>query len=483
MLRSLPGELAGEGWPGQLLEQLGALHLLVQAHRRIDELPPDLAATVRSRVGYPVRKADVLAGPGVRTTGSRSGGGQPRLPVGDPPGLAVRQDHPAVGAAAQLRPAGRISRRLGPRRPSTACGAALLPGLRPVPRAGRRAAGRPRAAPHRPQPEAYGELLDRFATLLADDPWASRMPAVILAAAIPPDRPEGNRGGCGRRRGVPGGDRGPGEPWPLLARSLAAPTPIFGEWDPPGFRPLSLLPDGHGPRSAPTSSDRRPDRGGLGRPGHGRAARAPTADRADRPPPWSGPAASRRSPPRHGAGRAARHRSGRLCRSPAPAVPPPAIRPRGRRAQTAESSAIWRTRWPSRVDRSGSTEALAETVELGRIAPEHWSDAATLAAGSPGRPGSARRRPRRARDLVRRPQPGVGPAGRRRCGRRLSERPVNALPRSQRPTSSGRTRSTRSPPSSRPWPRRTTGRGRRAGGSRPGPSCTTCSAARCRTAP
>ena len=73
MLRALPGELAGEGWPGRLLEQLGALHLLIAAHRRIDELPPDLAATVRSRVGYPVRKADVLAGPAVvRLTGSRS---------------------------------------------------------------------------------------------------------------------------------------------------------------------------------------------------------------------------------------------------------------------------------------------------------------------------------------------------------------------------------------------------------------------------
>src|SRR5829696_1556491 len=65
MLRSLAGELAGASWPTRLLEQLGALHLRIAAHRRIDELPPDLAATVRSRVGYPVRKADVMAGPAV----------------------------------------------------------------------------------------------------------------------------------------------------------------------------------------------------------------------------------------------------------------------------------------------------------------------------------------------------------------------------------------------------------------------------------
>ena len=48
-----------------MLDQFGLLHLLAQAHRRLDQLPPDLAATVRSRVGYPVSKDDVLARPGV----------------------------------------------------------------------------------------------------------------------------------------------------------------------------------------------------------------------------------------------------------------------------------------------------------------------------------------------------------------------------------------------------------------------------------
>src|SRR5919106_5696159 len=48
MLRTLPGEQVGEDWPGQLLEQLGALHLLIQAHRSLDRLPADLAATVRT---------------------------------------------------------------------------------------------------------------------------------------------------------------------------------------------------------------------------------------------------------------------------------------------------------------------------------------------------------------------------------------------------------------------------------------------------
>jgi hypothetical protein len=64
MLRSIPVEFASVGWPSRVLEQLGALHLLVQAHRRLDELPADLAATVRARIGYPVSKSDVLASPG-----------------------------------------------------------------------------------------------------------------------------------------------------------------------------------------------------------------------------------------------------------------------------------------------------------------------------------------------------------------------------------------------------------------------------------
>src|SRR4029077_3112487 len=59
--RSIPVEFASVGWPSRVLEQLGALHLLVQAHRRLDERPADLAATVRARIGYPVSKSDVLA--------------------------------------------------------------------------------------------------------------------------------------------------------------------------------------------------------------------------------------------------------------------------------------------------------------------------------------------------------------------------------------------------------------------------------------
>src|ERR1700722_19189348 len=56
---------SGHGWPGRLLGVYAQLHLRARAHQRLADLPPDLAATVRSRIGYPTSRADVLARPPV----------------------------------------------------------------------------------------------------------------------------------------------------------------------------------------------------------------------------------------------------------------------------------------------------------------------------------------------------------------------------------------------------------------------------------
>ncbi len=251
MLRALPGELTGDGWPGQLLEQLGALHLLVEAHRRVEQLPADLAATVRSRVGYPVRKADVLAGPGVTDHW---------FAVGTVDSLDYRLETRRVwlyGATTRrwalllsfAPPGGFLD-------DSVAAGQRLHGTLHFY--AG---SGQYRALVGEqwdviepvvlPAAETYAELADRFADLVASDPWATRMPAAISAAAVPPDRP----GGRWRLREASGEYREVvevAEPWPLLARSLGEPTPIFGEWGTAGFRPVSLLPDAHGGSFSPT---------------------------------------------------------------------------------------------------------------------------------------------------------------------------------------------------------------------------------------
>ena len=59
------GGAASGGGPGGLLAEYALLHLLIRAHERLDQLPEGLAAVVRSRIGYPVSKDDVLAGPAV----------------------------------------------------------------------------------------------------------------------------------------------------------------------------------------------------------------------------------------------------------------------------------------------------------------------------------------------------------------------------------------------------------------------------------
>ena len=53
---------SGAGWDGRLLEEYALLHLLAVAYRRQGELPPPLRETVRSRIGFSLRQADVLAG-------------------------------------------------------------------------------------------------------------------------------------------------------------------------------------------------------------------------------------------------------------------------------------------------------------------------------------------------------------------------------------------------------------------------------------
>ncbi|WP_214406580.1 SWIM zinc finger family protein, partial [Pseudonocardia lacus] len=56
----------GPRWAERLLARLAALRLLVTGYARLAELPEELAATVRSRVGFPVSTEQVLAGEPVR---------------------------------------------------------------------------------------------------------------------------------------------------------------------------------------------------------------------------------------------------------------------------------------------------------------------------------------------------------------------------------------------------------------------------------
>ncbi|WP_227980314.1 SWIM zinc finger family protein [Nocardia spumae] len=67
-LRQLSRRLLGtEQWPAILISEFARIHLLITAHRRLDELAPELAAGVRAHIGYPARAEEVRAGePAVR---------------------------------------------------------------------------------------------------------------------------------------------------------------------------------------------------------------------------------------------------------------------------------------------------------------------------------------------------------------------------------------------------------------------------------
>jgi SWIM zinc finger len=238
MLRAIPAEFAGVGWPSRVLEQLGALHLLVQAHRRLDELPDDLAATVRARIGYSVSKSEVLAVPGIVDHW---------FAVGMVDTAEYRLDTRRVwlyGAVSgrwavimSFAPPG------GPLDDTVLAGYVLHARLHFYPGSGqfRALLGEQASATvgrTMPPAESFAEIRARFAQLVAADPWAARMPAVINAVPVPspgPWRMRAPAGECCEIIDLPE------EPWPLLARSGGEPIEVFGEWTHRGFRPLSLL--------------------------------------------------------------------------------------------------------------------------------------------------------------------------------------------------------------------------------------------------
>ncbi|GHD94533.1 SWIM zinc finger family protein [Streptomyces naganishii] len=232
---------SGPGWPVRLLEECALLHLLDQGWLRRDELPPDLAATVRSRVGLP----GAADGPPVRdhwlvlaqydtadtrlTTrriwlhGTGTGRGALLLSYGAagrapelslPVGLAFDAEIRAHPGSGQLRAA------LGERFAAPAPTAVRPPGVTTA-----------RAA------ECYGEAL-------RDDPWLESVP-VTLAEVVPVQDGEGwQLADAGSEAALPLTPAAVTRPglWRLVALSGGAPVTVFGECGHRGFTPLTAWP-------------------------------------------------------------------------------------------------------------------------------------------------------------------------------------------------------------------------------------------------
>jgi len=256
-LSEVPG--SGEGWPGRLLGEYAQLQLLARAHQRLGELPPELAATVRSRVGYPTSRADVLARPAVTDLWAVLGVRD--LVDGNVPGRRIWLRGRDSGRWAMLLTfaapggGGRFGGPGGWQDPDTA---RLRPGTElraslhyyPGQPALRAAAGERQTQPARAQrPVPAGDvdaLLAGYAVGLEQDPWLTVWPALLAGTPVPPGGPHGNRWQLIDRVGaaLPLTDRE--SLWTLLAVSGGHPVTVAGEWHPGGLLPLTVW---HGDRA------------------------------------------------------------------------------------------------------------------------------------------------------------------------------------------------------------------------------------------
>ena len=231
---------SGSGWDGRLLEEYALLRLLAAADRDQAGLPSPLRDTVRSRVGFTVRQADVLAS---------------AAPVRDRWHVLARRDldqdrirtrrawlrGQRTGRTALVLSFAALGQSLDD---SLTVGTqmdadlAFYPGAVPMralvaSRYDTAPGGAPAGAPVR-------ELLAGYAAALGQDPWLDTWPAVLDATPARAPRP-GLYDAAGDALPL---HPGAGDCWPLFALSGGYPLTVAGEWTPRGLWPLTAWDHG-----------------------------------------------------------------------------------------------------------------------------------------------------------------------------------------------------------------------------------------------
>ncbi|WP_042401050.1 SWIM zinc finger family protein [Streptacidiphilus carbonis] len=242
-LGAVPG--SGTGWPARLLEEYGLLHLLAVGYGQVDLLPEQLAATVRSRVGFTVDAADLLRGPLLRDSwlvlGSRDSADD-RLTTrriwlrGHDSGrdaLLLAFGRPGTGPDLALPTGLRLDAEL-----------AFHPGVRPL----RATLGTRYAAPAAPaaaetEPEGLDltAALDAYGRALGDDPWLESWPVVLRQVVPAPTAIGWELADPATAQSIPV-DRRPVPDsglWRLLSVSGGRPLTLFGECGHRGFTPVT----------------------------------------------------------------------------------------------------------------------------------------------------------------------------------------------------------------------------------------------------
>ena len=232
------GRLRAEGDWGALLDAYALINLLAVGYRRRDDLPADLARTVMMRVGFPVTRDEVLAGPALRD-------------LWDVLGRRDKEQDRLLSRRVWLR--GRRTGRAALVLSFAPVGQALddslvtgdtidaelvfYPGAAPV-----RAlvatrhpdvpSGHPGDVAKTPPGVSAREALEEVAVAVAGDPWTDSWPLVLTGVVPTADQVGGLR--WHRRFATP---------WELIAVSGGHPLTVAVEWTPRGLLPLATWYD------------------------------------------------------------------------------------------------------------------------------------------------------------------------------------------------------------------------------------------------
>jgi hypothetical protein len=229
---------ASPDWHGEVLAELGMLHLLSQAARRMGSLPGPLADAVATTVGWQVRQADVLGG--VPDTdewiiAGRSDTREDRIEVrrhwlrgADSGRWALVLSFAAYRQSLDT---------------SLVVGTSVHADLHRYPGPALRALVGHRYAdalgPARPPAVGVAGACDEIGSMLAAEPWLDRVPATVRAAVT--------RSGSGWLLTDDTGSLpllAGGSIAPLLAISAGDLVDVTVEWTPHGVVPLAIhLPD------------------------------------------------------------------------------------------------------------------------------------------------------------------------------------------------------------------------------------------------
>ena len=236
----------GDGWHSRLLERAGRLHLLIEGYKRVESLPPPVAADVRALLGFPLSQEEVLrSGQPVRDTwlvlGQRTDTDERLIAQRTWLwGQKTNRGAMVLSFAHMSQPASiDTSLVVGT---SVDADVVYFPGAFPL----RALVGQRHAPPGAiagfggydtatAAVAAYGEAL-------AKNPWLERFP-MPLANVTPVKRPAGLALIDAEARLLP---VAPGylKEWELLALGGGRPVGVFGEWDGEALVPLSVWSGG-----------------------------------------------------------------------------------------------------------------------------------------------------------------------------------------------------------------------------------------------